>query len=216
MNSIVPLLEDIVPKRLASMKQKIEKIAESAAAGSTKPSSGGEGGNGGGVVTKKEKKKNARLSTVANATNDIDAVQLTFLGSRLIIPYPANHTPPYELVAWWKIIFTFLDLRQYRLNRWTAKNQYVFQLRTCCRLFDTVLQSQKTVAVDLRKEATRKLTISDKSSKPAKKSRKWTTGDFLRAAIVKQADACLNLNDIISTTDVFGQFVRPDLSGKLL
>jgi hypothetical protein len=45
MNSIVPLLEDIVPKRLASMKQKIEKIAASAAAAaSTKPSSGGEGG----------------------------------------------------------------------------------------------------------------------------------------------------------------------------
>jgi hypothetical protein len=161
-------------------------------------------------------KKKAQVANAANATNDIDTVQLTFLGSRLIIPYSACHTTPYELVALWKTIFTFLDLRQYRFNKWTAKNQYVFQLRTYCRLFYTVLQPQKSVAVDLRKENIRKLTINDKSSKPAKKSRKWTTGDLLRPAIVKQADDYLNLNDVISTTDVFGQFVRPDLRGKLL
>jgi hypothetical protein len=197
-----------ISKKLGRVQQTADQINNNATLGSLGPAQKPQ--------TATIEKKKAQVANAANATNDIDTVQLTFLGSRLIIPYSACHTTPYELVALWKTIFTFLDLRQYRFNKWTAKNQYVFQLRTYCRLFYTVLQPQKSVAVDLRKENIRKLTINDKSSKPAKKSRKWTTGDLLRPAIVKQADDYLNLNDVISTTDVFGQFVRPDLRGKLL
>ena len=46
-----------------------------------------------------------------DSPNDENDSILAFLSPFLVYPVAANDTPPYERIAWWKIIFSCLDLR---------------------------------------------------------------------------------------------------------
>jgi hypothetical protein len=61
-----------------------------------------------------------------NAENDSI---LAFLSPFLVYPVAADDTPPYERIAWWKIIFSCLDL----------KKKDHLELRWMCRIFHDAL-----------------------------------------------------------------------------
>ena len=54
-----------------------------------------------------------------------DPLVLTYLATKLLHPVAADDTPPYELIAWWKIIFSCLGL----------KSRDHLELRWMCRIF---------------------------------------------------------------------------------
>ena len=69
-----------------------------------------------------------------NATNSLNAENdsiLAFLSPFLVYPVAADDTPPYERIAWWKIIFSCLGL----------KKREQLELRWMCRIFHEALPS---------------------------------------------------------------------------
>ena len=52
-------------------------------------------------------------------------IVLTLLATKLVYPVAADDSPPYELIAWWKFIFSYLDINQRDL----------LELRWMCRQF---------------------------------------------------------------------------------
>ena len=52
-------------------------------------------------------------------------IVLTLLATKLLHPVAANEPPPYELIAWWKVIFSYLDIKQRDL----------LELSWMCRIF---------------------------------------------------------------------------------
>jgi hypothetical protein len=64
----------------------------------------------------------------AASLNEDDSI-LTYLSTRLIYPVAADDTPPYERIAWWKIIFSYLGI----------KNREQLELRWMCRIFRDAL-----------------------------------------------------------------------------
>ena len=63
---------------------------------------------------------------VKNGPND-----LTLFATKLLHPVAAVDTPPYELIAWWKVIFSYLDIKQRDL----------LELRWMCRIFHYAIPS---------------------------------------------------------------------------
>jgi len=61
-----------------------------------------------------------------NAENDSI---LAYLSTRLLYPVAAGDTPPYEPIAWWKIIFSYLGI----------KKRAQLELRWMCRIFRDAL-----------------------------------------------------------------------------
>jgi len=61
-----------------------------------------------------------------NAENDSN---LALLSPFLVYPVAADDTPPYELIAWWKVIFSYLGIKK--------KEQ--LELRWMCRIFRDAL-----------------------------------------------------------------------------
>ena len=57
-----------------------------------------------------------------NAENDSI---LAFLAPFLVYPVAADDTPPYELIAWWKVIFSYLGIKKKRTTRITMDVSYI-------------------------------------------------------------------------------------------
>jgi len=73
-------------------------------------------------------KGETKTDTINSPNAENDSI-LAYLSTRLIYPVAADDTPPYERIAWWKIIFSYLGI----------KKREQLELRWMCRIFRDAL-----------------------------------------------------------------------------
>ena len=68
--------------------------------------------------TKGETKRETKGETNANnphsnsSNDENDTIVFTYLSTRLLHPVATDEPPPCELIAWWKIIFSYLGIKK--------------------------------------------------------------------------------------------------------